>query len=130
MSHDAVPEPVNPQTTTGVFQISDTTKEKIAGWLRIAILVLLATLLAADIAMYSSHQALLSRVESQEQRFERLDTMMMDALSVSQNAAKVESMTTKMEEIEKQLMELSIHLKRDMEEEAEREKASQKKKKN
>jgi hypothetical protein len=75
--------------------------------MRTAVAVVVAVLLVGDVAIYSLYQALLSRVQSQEHRLERLDKMVNDMVVANQNAEKIEGIETQVDNIETQISDLT-----------------------
>jgi uncharacterized protein HemX len=82
-------------------------RERVRGWMRTAVAVVVAVLLVGDVAIYSLYQALLSRVQSQEHRLERLDKMVNDMVVANQNAEKIEGIETQVDNIETQISDLT-----------------------
>lgn len=118
MPEDAAPEPIEAHSTTGPFHVTDERRGRVISWLRIVFATLLGALFVANVAMYSLYQALRSRVESQDHRIERLNSMITDVLSANENAAKVESISQKVDGIETQVKDLSKDIKETLAQEA------------
>jgi hypothetical protein len=97
MAEVAVPSPI-PEDTTNVGGIV-VDRDTMRSVLRILLVVVLATLLAGDIYLYSALQAEKARVESLTHRVDRLEKMVVDALTSNQNAVAVEELGQKVEGI-------------------------------
>jgi uncharacterized coiled-coil protein SlyX len=115
MSEEEAPEPAEQQMTTGSVPVVDNGGSGM--WLRTLFALCLGALFVGSIALYSLHQALHSRVESQEHRIERLNKMLTDMLASGANAEKIEKIEQKMSGIEASLDELNATLKHEHEQE-------------
>lgn len=80
-------------------------------WVRVVGVSLVLVLFVGDMVIYSLYQALQSRVEYQENRVERLEKMVHDLLSISENAAKIEGIETQVDKIDGQISGLAEELK-------------------
>ena len=93
---DATPETVEPETT-GEILANGELKERRGNLLRLIFAAILGVLLVGDVAMYSLHKAMASRVESQERRMDRMNKMLNDSLTARQNATKIEGLETQVD---------------------------------
>jgi hypothetical protein len=96
-------------------------------WLRIGGALLVTFLLISNIALYSLHKALTSRVEGQDHRIERLQQMVTDMLKANQNAEKIEKIETQVDSIGVQVTDLTTTIQA-QDAKADEKAASQKKK--
>lgn len=110
MPDDAIPEPVEDQNNTGSLPVAEN-NERLRAFLRVAFAVCLSVVVMADVALYSLHQALHSRVEAQEHRIERLNKMLTDTLAANQNAEKIEKIGQQVTGIESQMDDLTTAIK-------------------
>ena len=108
---DAIPEPAGGQNNTGSLLLVENGSERFRTILKTTFAVILAVLLMGHVALYSLHQALYSRVESQEHRIERLSKMLTDMLTANQNAEKIEKIEQQVTGIGGQMDDLTDAIK-------------------
>lgn len=109
-------EPETPQETTTQDQstagpFSGANGERWRSWFRMMFAVCVGVLLIGDIFLYSLHRALTARVENQERRIERLQSVVDDLLSASENAEKIEKIEQQVDGINGQIGDLTEVLK-------------------
>jgi len=80
-------------------------------WLRAIAAVFVGFLFVGEVALYSLHKALRSRVEAQDHRVERLQEMVADMIKANQNAEKIEKIETQVDSIGVQVTDLTTTIK-------------------
>ena len=108
---DAIPKPAEGQNNTESLQVLQNASERFRAALRITFAVVLAVLIMGHVALFSLHQALHSRVESQEHRLERLNQMLSDMLAANKNGEKIERIEQQVNGIESQMNDLTTTIK-------------------
>jgi len=108
---DATPEPIEPDVSEQLGDGNGTDngnlpRERIRSVLRAVFAVTLCVLLVGDVILYSLHKALEARVESQDRRIERMNSLLTDLLSSRDNAARIELIETQVDGIEKSVGDL------------------------
>lgn len=112
MSEDeAIPESVETWNNTGPLQGIGNGSARFSMILRTTFAVVLTVLLVGNVALYSLHQTLNARVESQEHRIQRLNKMLTDMLTANQNAEKIEKIKQQVSGIEGQMDDLTTTIK-------------------
>lgn len=105
------PSEVVSRNASGPLTVVGLNGDGFRSWLRVAFGAALGALLVGDIFLYSHHQALRARVENQERRIERLNTMVDDLLITNENAQKIEKIEQQVESIDGQVQELTDAIK-------------------